>query len=102
MHSIDLIDDDAQAVLPFTGWVDPMRAVPRWYRADGTLGWTGPRIAAATCIKRHMAVNGGNNTQRSPLDDLYEFGVYTGGGFREWLRQGTREEAADVSSRFDL
>lgn len=101
MHSRDLIDDDAQAVLPFTGWVDPMRAVPRWYRADGTLGWTGPRIAAATCIKRHMAING-NITQRSPLDDLYEFGVYTGGGFREWLRQGTREEAADVSSRFDL
>ena len=83
-------EDDA--VLPKTNWKDPMRSVPRWYRSDGTLGWTGPRIAAASCIKRHMA----STAATHDFQDIYEFGVYTGGGLREWLRRGLNTSRTHV------
>ena len=79
---------DAETVLPLTGWRDPMQRTPNWYRKDGTLGWMGPRVAASRCIRACLQAAASSKEPALPVfDDIYEFGVYTGGGLREWFRQ---------------
>ena len=90
--------------LRFTGWHDRLSDRKKFLYEKGTQMLTVQRTRelALRAIARHMAIQRplwaleySRSGEEVPLGtDLYEFGVYTGGGLRMWLRMMLREQMA--------
>ena len=80
--------------LRFTGWRDPLADRKKNLYEKGTQMLTvqQTRELAVRAIARHLRANPGFAAEVG--NDLYEFGVYTGGGLRKWLQMLAHEGIA--------
>jgi hypothetical protein len=78
----------AQSQLRFTGWHDALadRKKKLYEKDTQMLTIQTTRELALRAIVRHMRARVPGAEPRTDGTDMYEFGVYTGGGLRMWLR----------------
>ena len=79
--------------LRFTGWHDKLadRKKKLYENSTQMLTTQMTRDLALRAIVRHMRSRPAGALPATDGTDLYEFGVYTGGGLRMWLRMMRRE-----------